>query len=330
MNELELLNRLGVELDPPEPVPPAALRRRALTRPARPARRFTPAWRLVVAGGLAAAIAGGLYLIGALTPDPAAHTPISGSPTGTGPARPGGAALVLHNAALTAGRQKALPAPRADQFVFSETVTVQTGQTEQPDGTMKTETSPPQRDQLWESVDGTHDGLMRERPESDPSGWRSTPLSACADGKEDIGAGQTAQCTPDPAYSPGMPTDPTAMLSWLYANSHGDNQRDEQAFITAHDLLGNAYLRPEVEAALFEALARLPGVTVTPDLADLTGRHGIGIGMGHLDPSDPVAGRSPATGSDYLIFDPTTYDFLGTNQATLVRQAIVDRPGQLP
>lgn len=326
MKELELLKSLGARLDPPQPVPPPGLRHRALSRtgPVRAGRR-RPIWRLAVAGGLAVAITGGLYLTGVLTPD---HGHNGGGP-GTRPGGDSEAAVILHNAALAARRQPASPVPRPDQFIFTETLAIQTAQTELPDGTMKTERTL-ERDRVWSSVDGTHDGLMRRRMESAPSIWASMPLDGCKNGKEDTGGGDLVDCTPAPAFRAELPTDANGMLHWLYANSNGDNPRDEQAFITAGDLLQGSWLTHDAQAALFEALAKLPGVTVRPDMTDLAGRHGVGIGMGHVDPSHPAAGRSPAPTDGFLIFDSTTFAFLGTGDGTLVRQAIVDRAGQLP
>jgi hypothetical protein len=251
-----------------------------------------------------------------------------------GPAAGIDAASVLRHAALAAQRTD-LPAARADQFVFIEAVSNYSSQTQQSDGTVKTEPGQPTLRQSWQSVDGTHDGLVRERPRDQSRGWADQfPLPGCAEGKPTAHATQPGQhtappCAPQPAIDPSLPTDPAAMLTWLRADTHlagvptpsrspdtGADPDDQLVFQRAGELLhGEQYLTPQQLPALFDALANLPGATVVPDTTDLAGRHGIGVDM---------------PDSETLIFDAKTYAFLGTAHNAILRESIVDRPGQVP
>lgn len=314
MNDLDQLKRFGVELDNPgNPVPPE-LRKRALAglTPARfrhlpAARRPRLAWRLALAGGLAAALTAGGYLVLPSWSSTQATQPGASTPAGDE------AAGILHNAALVA-QVDSEPVPQPGQFVFVESTDHYTTAVQQPDGSFETVDKGVQVRQVWSSVDGTQGGLVRTRPVTDPNGWSAQ-----------------AVLPPDAhGYRRNLPTDPAAMLTWLYASSHGDNQRDEQAFITASDLVAGAYLTPQVQAALYEAVAKIPGITALPDMVDLAGRHGVAIGMGHLDPSHPADGRSPAIARNAMIFDPTNSVYLGSGVSARLRQATVNQAGQLP
>jgi hypothetical protein len=314
MNDLDQLKRFGIELDiPGNPVPPE-LRERALagvtpapTRLPTAARRPRLAWRLALAGGLAAALTAGGYLALLGWSSTQATQPGVSTPAGDEATR------ILHNAALVA-YVSSEPVPQPGQFVFVESTDHYTTAVQQPDGSFKTVDNGVQVRQVWSSVDGTQSGLVRTRPAADPNGWSA----------------QTVLPPDARGYRTDLPTAPAAMLTWLYANSHGDNQRDEQAFITASDLVAGMYLTPQVQAALYEAVAKIPGITALPDVVDLAGRHGVAVGMGHLDPSHPADGRGPAIARNAMIFDPTNSTYLGSGVNARLRQATVDQAGQLP
>src|SRR5262249_53108412 len=150
-------------------------------------------------------------------------------------------------------------AVRPDRYVFVESVTQFVTIASAADGKTTISLDPPKLRRIWLSVDGTRDGLLRERPMSDPNAWSETPLN----GPE------------PPAYRRDLPTDTDAMLAYLYHNSHGQNPRDQQAFITVGDLIREAYIPPAALSALFSAAARIPGVTVERGAVDASGRHGI-------------------------------------------------------
>lgn len=354
MNDLTTLHEVGEELDPAAAQPPERLRGRVLSGIAgQPRRRLgmlgrlgplgqgrqgllggrvaVPrlGWRLAAAGGLAAALAAGLLV--AQTVSIGDHSPAATAE----------AAEILHSAAQAVRQVPDLSA-RPDQFVYVESATaysVTSGAT----GTTRIE---PKQRRVWLSGDGTGDGLLRER-RADDDEWSELSLPGCRDGRETPimseakqaeaepnGAAPTG-CKPVPAYLGDLPTDVDAMYRYLYDNSQGDNPRDVQAFVTVGDLIRENYVRPQAMAAMFDAAARIPGVTVIRDVADAAGRHGVAVAQVWQ------GGRAE------LIFDATTYRYLGertvavkdgngwhkgdvTGSAAQLRIAIVDRAGELP
>jgi len=132
-------------------------------------------------------------------------------------------------------------------------------------------------------------------------------------------------CTPAPAYFPEMPTTSGAMLTYL-ERTQGVQHLNDLAK-TVSDLLDSDYLLPAQQAALYRFLATTPGITVEQGVADIAGRRGIGVGWSF------EGGRS------MLIFDSTTFTYLGTTTwgaggrrsgDALLQMGLVDRVGQLP
>ncbi|TDC28134.1 hypothetical protein E1211_28445 [Micromonospora sp. 15K316] len=262
--------------------------------PRRPARRTRRVRRLLVAGWATAGVAAALAAVLVLVPDriggqvPAAHAE---------------ATQVLHGAAAAALQLPDVE-PRPDQFIYTKT------------------RSGASTDESWLSVDGTHDGLLRQTPATDDE---NTPLPGCRDGRAAVTKGgrmdprQTEPCTPSPAYLPDLPTDPDAMLDHLNENYRGEPGDSNALGKDVHDLLASKYLRPRVRAALFEAAARIPGLTVVPDVQDGAGRPGIGIAWSH-------EGKSGV-----LVFDEESHTFLGTaGTSAMLEVAVVDEVGQRP
>jgi hypothetical protein len=322
MNDLMALDEVGAELDPPTADLPGRLRGRVLSAMAPPRRRArwrVPrlGWRLAVTGGLAVALAGGVIVVQAL------------GVGGRSPAAQAEAATILQNAALTASKQPAV-VPRADQFVFTESVWLSGAP-----GATKTI----MRQQLWQSVDGTHEGLQRIRRNPDGTSEEHV-LPGCRHGvptRVATGKTPTGSCTPVGAYRADLPTDTDGMSSFLYSTLSEGLSPDEAAFGTGSSLLRENYLPPRSVAALFNALARVPGATVVRNAVDAAGRHGVA-----------VAWTFPSGQRDELFFDARTYEYLGwrmtpsddfrhllragagSSYDAQLRMAIVDKTGQLP
>jgi hypothetical protein len=336
VKDLELLQRWGTHLDPPGGMPPPTLRARVLNhQPARmrrhPAVAARIAWSLAAFTALALAVTGSVLA----TRNPhSAQVPGRGSVAAPPPVT---GTRILHNAALVVGQQP-VAAPRADQFVFTEGVNTDI-RTVNADGKVTSRPGTPQLFQLWNSVDGTRNGLAKARPVAG-TGWiRTDTVSACRNGRMPLvgsngkiipGRYESMRCQPIPAFLPGLPTAAQAMLTWLYTKGGAGEvpvpDRSVAAFNAAFELIERYYLTPATKAALFEALSRLPGVTVQTDVVDLAGRHGVAVRVPPSTAASP--GSSAKVGQ--LIFDPVTYAFLGTTYFAILRQAIVDSPGQLP
>jgi hypothetical protein len=243
--------------------------------------------------------------------------------------------------AASAALQQPVVVPRGDQFVYTE-VTGGAGS-----AVVRT----------WLSVDGTRNGLSTttlsdgkvssstllgcvngERTVRTP-GIDGKPLRA---GKKPVTVQQyerlhgpipmdgpviTTPCAPQVAYFPDMPTSAGAMLGYLERTQgiRPDNVNDLAK--TVGYMLESDYILPAQRAALYEFLAMTPGLIVEPDVRDISGRPGVGVGW------------SFEGGRAMNIFDPTTYAYLGLTTwgiagqkggDALIQVAIVNRPGQLP
>jgi len=325
MNELTSLRDLGEALDQELRGPSPQLRHRVLAgigrQPgwalrARPRSGF--GWRLVVASGLAVALAAALLAVSTMRL------------WGASPAASAQAADILSRAADAARHQPALtPAP--SQFIYFKSIGRSAAIGDGNQVTMQAELR-----EVWLSVDGNRNGLVRQQPRSPsnlhkPTGpWQKTVEPPCGDT-----TGSGAVCQPQPGYPAGLPTSAGAMLAYLYRNSHGQNPPAVQAFITAGDLISVSYLRPAALAALFSALEKLPGVSVADHAVNAAGQPGVAV-------------QQTFHGMSYqLIFNPRTYAFIGGREVSvsasaglrvstilfsyaILRLAVVNHAGQLP
>ncbi|RSD08402.1 CU044_5270 family protein [Amycolatopsis eburnea] len=257
----------------------------AATTARRPARRWV--WGSVTAAGLAAAATAVI----ALTPTaPTAPPPVAGPQE------------ILYRAAAAA---RALPdvEPRPDQFLYTRTRLA--------DG---------RENEFWVSADGTHDGL-------EVLFGHETEIAGCRAGKrvqkEGRGRTVTSRCEPRPAVHPDLPTDADAMLAHLHRSTHGEGDTLHDLGNEAVDLAGD-YLRPAARAALYEALAKVPGLVARTDAKDATGRAVLGITWNST--TEHGIGNQ-----DEFLFDPVTFAYLGNGTTgAVVSQGIVDAVRQRP
>jgi hypothetical protein len=326
MNELTSLRDLGEALDQELRGPSPQLRHTVLTgigaqhgRALRARPRSGLGWRLVVTSGLAIALAAALLAASTMR--------LWG---GASPGASAQAADILSRAADAARHQPALT-PGPSQFIYIKSIGTSAAIGDANHITMQAELH-----ENWLSVDGNRTSLVRQQPRSPsnlarPTGpWQKTVEPPCSDTS---GAG--ADCLPQPAYRPGLPTSAGAMLAYLYRTSAGQNPPPVQAFITAGDLIPVSYLRPAALAALFEALEKLPGVSVVHHALNAAGQRGVAV-------------QQTFHGISYqLIFNPRTYAFIGGRQVSvsassglrvgtilfsyaILRLAVVNHPGQFP
>ena len=322
--------------------PPARARARAVLR-------FAPLLTAVVAALVILLNQGGSARRRVTTtPAPVALAPIV-HPT---------AGKVLARAAFVA-LQRSPVTPSPDQFVYTRT--------EASDGSIS---------QFWYSVDGSRtsleqlgssppitipgcvNGEMSSRsfgedgkPISDflPKRLQGGPGIPISDGQiakyfggkiPMDGPVVTSHCTAQPAFFPDMPTDAGAMQAYLlkvgatypsgtYSGNPADVAQDEVNNLAKNVgwMLDTDYLLPAQQAALYRYLATTPGITVRQGVKDVAGRPGIGVGWSFYG------------SSAMLVFDPTTYQYLGTTTTgtggqvagdALLQTAIVDAAGQQP
>ena len=363
MNSDLLLRELGERRRPPTDEPPAQLRHRVLTAAltgrdgARRRYRWSVPRLALPVGAFAAALAA--VVVGAAIgypPGPAAPPSSDRASTGTLDA-----GQILRLAAAQSATAPELTA-RPDQLLFVDSVS--NGHTtlhlnRGPNGE-NTFTAPTRIRMLvhdWRSVDGTHWGLTRTRLASSGEGdWVSDPRPGCVEGRMVVPdrPGQTETCTPQPALRTDLPTDTDAMQAYLYRAVDGDDDylddgltADQIALRRAATVLGESLHSPAVQAAVFHAVSRIPGVTALPSATDAAGRSGVAVT--HTDHGVRME----------LIFGAGTYRYLGFNtiavdigamerstrliirfpnlrpgdrvaEEAIVRVAVVDQPGQLP
>ncbi|MEV0145586.1 MULTISPECIES: CU044_5270 family protein [unclassified Nonomuraea] len=252
-----------------------------------------------------------------------------------GPSRPAeppryeSPSAVLEQAALVASARsiRSTGSPRPDQWQYRRTMA--TGHGEGPGKGRIMES--------WTRYDGTQTAGF------DPGGKLRVENTRPDPGDDDL--------TPQQYHRKlrALPTDPAELLARVRADEHwqrlpteeaGQEDPDARAFrVLSIYLQQQAFMPPKLEAAMYRALALIPGVGVQADVQDGAGRKGLGVFR-----DDPHwAARQ------YLILQPGTYRYLGDRTlwlrdevagGDLLRSAgqsdaraelvsgIVDRPGQ--
>ena len=312
--------------------------------------RRRPARRLLVIAASSAGLAAALVF--ALTAAPGAPprhpSPSAGAPPGHpspsrgkagnrppavsfGPAST--VAAVLHNAALAA-LQVPVHTPRPDQFVYTKLYTTDT-----------TRSGGPGVIQTWKSVSGTRFGFIKGAYDTPAQGEE---MSSCVNGRYQRAPGappflgpQKCMTAPFAGFLPDLPTGNPAVLKRYLRKAFGqlhfysaDDYADQLIFQVGA-LTDSYYLTPAQRAALYNLLAQTPGLTVVHHVRNILGTTGVGIRTKFL-----------AKGQyNTIVFDPKTYAPLGMvfQQPTatnlpgrpkggevLLKQAIVNKPGQLP
>ncbi|NNN30878.1 CU044_5270 family protein [Streptomyces sp. S3(2020)] len=194
---------------------------------------------------------------------------------------------LLEDAALVAEHQD-VPKVRDDQFTYIKSKEAW-GVSER---TCKVATAGPlQNREIWTSVDGRREGLLRS------TGVGALPVHPDPDSGNFYRSWEK------------LPTDPDKMLAWLYEQNTGKEGYSDAyyAFKTATGLALESILPPEVGAALYRAVAKIPGVVLVKDSVDAAGRHGTAVGFVH----------GKGAYRQELIFNSKTWLPLGTRSVQL-------------
>ncbi|MCW8381809.1 CU044_5270 family protein [Streptomyces justiciae] len=270
MDDLTAVRELAADAPPPTDEARSAARarlRRAVVQEGRPgallSRRLM--FRVAVAGTAAAAVAGGVVV--ATRSERDADGPRMATLS---------AAELLHRAAdRTRADSAGLPIPRNDQYLYTKTYI---SRTYVEGGRRRTWT-----DESWTSVDGSKPSRRQEygKVHHDPPlaehevMWPPTEYTALAK----------------------WPTDPDALLDRLRMGGRGD---DRTAFMNAVQFfVVPRVMPPGLEAASFEAVARIPGIRIDRGVVDALGRQGIAVSY----PESDFA----------FLFDTKSYAYLGLN-----------------
>ncbi|NUT38531.1 MAG: CU044_5270 family protein [Thermoactinospora sp.] len=243
------------------------------------------------------------------------------------------AETVLEQAARAAAKRAAPSRPRPDQWQYTRTLVVQ------PSSGERTE------QERWIRYDG------KQTASREPDGTVRVVDLAPDPGDDDL---------PPQGYArklAELPTDPDELLRHVTGDRHwidlpkgeGSAEGGEDPASRAYRVLGvylgqQAVMPPKLEAAIFRALAKIPGVTIEQGVTDAAGR--VGLGMYR-----PELGYDPNVSRRYRIFDPTTYrvladqtiylqDYLiegevafrqgSVSSFTTLGSGIVDKPGDVP
>lgn len=255
--------------------------------------------RWALAGGLLAAAATAIALVLPTGPNGVGTQPAAADP------------VTVLNAAAAAASAAPNVVPRADQFYYIKS----RGGGE-----------------LWLSMDGTHDGLARQK-----AGDPATVIPGCRNGRQLVEgnyAGKRNQpCTPDPAYLSDVPTTEVAALAYLtrrFGTPGADNANRFGKGIM--QILGYTYLRPAARAAVFEAIADTPGLHLT---ASTTDEHTIAVTWSGVGPDYHPESKEATT----LFFNRDTHVFRGVEtigmngeigQGSVLAYGIVDHVGERP
>jgi hypothetical protein len=298
MNDLDLVRTLRADVPPPAPARLAAGRNRILAAAAARRRRY---WRLALPVGAvtaAAAVAVVAVLGGTATPS---HLRPTATPSRPRPAATGRVSLAAQVLTVAARTVAAEPSTRPGdrQWIYSRFVQTQTG-------------TATQSDENWIRFDGREQAYYLNRQlivhyESSGSGgplssYRelaalpAAPSAILAAARQVVGPTQRQWEN----WSSG------SAVAELAPRTAGEAEFDYLA-----QLLWDAYAAapPAALAHVYQAMADIPGVTVTRDLTSAVGRAGIGV--------------SANGGVSWLLLDPQTYQVIGLGEKALSRESVM-------
>ncbi|WP_330288603.1 CU044_5270 family protein [Streptomyces sp. NBC_00576] len=167
------------------------------------------------------------------------------------------------------------------------------------------------RQEQWDSVDGTRDGLRKSvglssTGEPDPSH------------KDEMTMIGTGYLTFEQLRT--LPTDPDALLKKLSGDAENveASRRTEVVVENLGAIIDEATLLPDLSAAIYRAMAKLPGVRVVDHVKDASGREGVGLTF-----------KGAPKGYSW-VFDSSSFVYLGTTDAALLAVGVADSTGEVP
>ncbi|MET8156198.1 CU044_5270 family protein [Sphaerisporangium sp. NPDC005289] len=317
MDDLKILGEMRADAPTPDADRLGGVRRRVI----RDGRRFALMPSMLIAAVAAVLVVAIALPMSRSTPEvpstPPVRTVLLNSET------------VLEKAAKTVEKRSLAPEPRADQWVYTKSLDRQPsdGKTTVQEG--------------WTRYDGKQTA-----------------------GRDREGVFRISDVPPDPNdddLSPQqyrekllkLPTDPDKLLAHVQGDRHwidypkeeaqSGEDPDSRAYRILSLYLGQqAVMPPKLEAAIFRAMAKIPGVGIEQGVRDAAGRTGLGL----FRPTKGEEGRRR-----YLILDPRTYRAMADQTIWLrdelingevafrkgavfadaeLASGIVDKPGQVP
>jgi hypothetical protein len=294
MNDLDLVRELRADVPSPTRTRLAPGRARLLASISRPRHRY--ARRAILTVGAAAAAAVAIVIASGVVAGPATRSTAPSAPA----TRLTLTAQLLKMAAATAARQPAVR-PGPHQWFYTKFVRYEYGQ-------------PIQSGANWETFDGRQtayfepDGQLIVHTSTAPviTGGRTALEKYNADATSLTAYDALASLPSGPRALLGIVDEQVAAIgsqnvaegspvSWYTSTSRGGLEFDYLA-----ELLWNAAgaaTPPTAEAAVFRAMAAIPGVSSQLGITDVAGQ--------------PTIGLSASGGKSQLLLDPQTYQVIG-------------------
>lgn len=110
---------------------------------------------------------------------------------------------------------------------------------------------------------------------------------------------------PTSGFLASLPPDPQRLYDRLRADAPVNSRGDTELLVYAADALRSGLVPADTRAALYRALAKLPDLEITDQLANLDGRVGIAYGMSDGDSRHEI------------IIDPATGEFIGERETVI-------------
>lgn len=120
-----------------------------------------------------------------------------------------------------------------------------------------------------------------------------------------VDAGPGSWQEPTPAWVAALPTDPARLLAKIRADMP-KKLGDAEVLTYVADALRAGQIPAKTRATMYQALALLPDLKVTEQVANLDGRKGVAMGV--VNPASPVRQE--------IIVDPKTGQFIGERSVT--------------
>ena len=292
MNDFDLLQDMRADVPSPSPARLAAGRTRLLASVSQPPPRPRHRRRVLIPAGLVTAAAGALVavVIANSGSAPAVHT--------TPPPRLSLAAQVLQNASVTVAKRTAVE-PMPHQWFDTTFVIYGYGQ-----GTGKDETWYRFDGMQYADMENGHVDVHTQKPDSGGTGSaldaydnNATPQTAY-EALASLPSAPSALLAAVDHQLSTTGTGPSGMMRPLGSPPRAHTQAEKE-FEYLVELLWNAVdtTPPAAEAAVYQAMSTIPGVSTQAGLTDVVGR--------------PAVGVSANGGYTQLLLDPQTYEVIG-------------------
>ncbi|MGP4095476.1 CU044_5270 family protein [Nonomuraea sp. KM90] len=321
MNEedIALIRRFRPAVPPDDPMAKArALARLRHEFDSVPARRRPIGRRAAITGLVAAGAAVIVVATGyaGLLEDPPRDDPHAAASGGTPRSTPDVTLGTLELAAAAVERQSTPPRPARDQWVYTRQLTDFALKPDDSGGRSAEVRGKVTVEEWWkfdgkEKATSVQGGKLRRSRILGPGEQPRHPDPRFNGGA--IGGPGVVNRTPNKLYDyvAGLPIDPDSLLARI-RKDYRDKGRDVTTFgVIAMLFRENQLIPAKTNAALYRALAKIPGVRVQ-DATDYAGRHGIGV----------------VFGNQLIVLDSRTYRYLGDKRQALLDSAVVEEPGR--